>query len=232
VLNGSYIYQLPSLVHGNRFLGAVVNGWQVSGDLFLHSGFPFSVLSNGYAAGGNGVFQGSDPNYAIPVGGGNQYAKFAKLDTQSTGVPQIQWLNPNAFTSVVDPNTGSCTAGETIVGGNVTATNDNASTCQYAKGGRNNVYGPPFKWTDLFISKNFKISERVNFRFDAQFYNLFNHANYSLPGTTAGVPASPSTLIDAFTITGTANPPTGLLGAGLGGDSSVRIIALSGKLTF
>ena len=162
VLNGSYIYQLPSLVHGNRVLGGIVNGWHVSGDLFLHSGFPFSVLSNGYGAGGQGVFQGSDPNYAIPTGA-NAYAKFAHSDTQSPGVPEIQWLNPSAFVSVVDPSTGSCTAGETIVGGAVTAVNDNASTCQYAKGGRNNVFGPPFKWTDLFVSKNFKINERVNF---------------------------------------------------------------------
>jgi hypothetical protein len=235
VLNGSYIYQLPSLVHCNRILGGIVNGWQVSGDLFLHSGFPFSVVSSGYAAGGQGVFQGSDPNYAIPTGA-NAYAKFAHSSTQSPGVPEIQWLNPSAFTSVVDPSTGSCTAGETIVGGSVTATNDTAATCQYARGGRNNVFGPPFKWTDLFVSKNFKITERVNFRIDGQFYNLFNHANYALPGggaaPVAGVPSNPGTLADAFTITGTANPPTGLLGSGLGGDSSVRIIALAGRLTF
>jgi hypothetical protein len=228
-LNGNYIYQLPSLMH-NRFLAQVFNGWQLSGDLFLHSGYPFSVLSNGYGANGNGVFQGSDPNFAIPTGA-NPYAKFAHSST-ITAPAEIQWLNPSAFTSVVDPNTGSCTAGETIVGGNVTTVNDNAQTCQYARGGRNNVFGPPFKWTDMFISKNFKISERVNFRFDAQFYNLFNHANFGLPGTTAGVPAESNTLSDAFVITGTANPPTSLLGSGLGGDSSVRMIALSGHLTF
>jgi len=228
-LNGNYIYQLPSLMH-NKFLAQVFNGWQLSGDVFLHSGYPFSTVSNSYAAGGNGIFQGSDPNFAIPTGA-NPYAKFQNTGT-ITGPAEIQWLNPSAFVSVVDPNTGSCTAGETIVGGAVTAVNDNAQTCQYARGGRNNVFGPPFKWTDMFISKNFKISERVNFRFDAQFFNLFNHANFALPGTTAGVPAESDTLSDAFVITGTANPPTSLLGSGLGGDSSVRMIAFSGHLTF
>jgi len=228
-LNGNYIYQLPSLMH-SKFLSLVFNGWQVSGDLFLHSGYPFSVISNDYGAGGNGVFQGSDPNYAIPTGT-NPYARFGNTGT-ITAPAEIQWLNPSAFTSVVDPNTGSCTAGETIVGGEVTAVNDNAQTCQYAKGGRNNVFGPSFKWTDMFLSKNFKITERVNFRFDAQFFNILNHPNFGLPGTTAGVPASPNTLSDAFVITGTANPPTSLLGSGLGGDSSVRMIAFSGHLTF
>jgi len=76
----------------------------------------------------------------------------------------------------------------------------------------------------------------MNLRVDVQFYNLFNHANYALPGgggaAYAGVPSIPDTLIDAFTLTNTANPPTGLLGSGLGGDNSVRMIALSARITF
>ena len=61
----------------------------------------------------------------------------------------------------------------------------------------------------MFVSKNFKIREGMILRFDVQFYNLFNHANYALPGTYAGVPSIPDTLIDAFAITGTSeiHPP-------------------------
>jgi len=84
----------------------------------------------------------------------------------------------------------------------------------------------------MFVSKNFKIREGTTLRVDVQFYNLFNHANFTMPGLTAGVPSIADTLIDAFTITGTANPPTGLLGSGLGGDNSVRMIALSARITF
>jgi len=219
-LNGSYIYQLPSPIRGNAILKGIFNGWQVSGDLFLHSGYPFSVLSIAPA-----VYDGSDPNYAVPTGV-SPYAKYQKLSTQTPGYPELQWLNPMAFQSVIDPDTSACTLGE------LNGAGDNASTCQYAKGGRNNVFGPPFKWTDMFVSKNFKIREGMNLRVDVQFYNLFNHANYALPGTTAGVPSIPDTLLDAFTVTGTANPPTGLLGSGLGGDNSVRMIALSARITF
>ena len=247
-LNASYVYQLLSPAR-NRLLKQIINGWQVSGDVFLRTGFPFSVYSWGYAANGNGVFQTSAPNFAVPANGVNPYARFAKLQPcgqantnptqpcQSPGVAEVQWLNPNAFTSVVDPNTGSCTAGETFSSsGNVLSTNDNASTCQFGAGGRNNVFGPGFAWSDIFVSKYFNLTERVKFRFDAQFYNAFNHPNFNFPCApftcTAGIPRVGSTLNDAYTITSTVSPPTSLLGSGLGGDNSVRMIAISGRIEF
>src|SRR6202790_4168461 len=49
-LNAQYVYQLPLKVR-NRPLGYAVNGWQVSGTVFWHSGIPFSVLSTPYSAG-------------------------------------------------------------------------------------------------------------------------------------------------------------------------------------
>jgi hypothetical protein len=231
-LNGSWIYQLPSPAR-NRFLGGVVNGWQVSGDLFVHTGFPFSVYSGSYGASGNGVFQGSPPNFANPVPSVSPYAKWQNLPTQTPGVAEIQWLNPNAFASVVDPNTGSCTGGETFDSqGNALTTNDNARSCQFGIGGRNNVFSPGFAWTDIFLTKYFTIHERLKFRFDVQFYNAFNHANFSFPGTSAGIPGITSTLLDAYTISSTVSPPTSLFGSFLGGDNSVRMIAISGRIEF
>jgi len=41
-----------------------------------------------------------------------------------------------------------------------------------------------------------------------------------------------STLNNAFAITSTVSPPTSLLGSGLGGDNSVRMIAISGRIEF
>jgi hypothetical protein len=94
------------------------------------------------------------------------------------------------------------------------------------------VFGPGFAWTDIFVSKYFNISERAKFRFDAQFYNAFNHPNFNFPGSSAGIPGVGSTLNNAFAITSTASPPTGLLGSFLGGDNSVRMIAISGRIEF
>ena len=94
------------------------------------------------------------------------------------------------------------------------------------------MFAPGFAWADIFVSKYFNISERVKFRFDAQFYNAFNHANFNFPGSSAGIPGVGSTLNNAFASTGTASPPTSLLGSFLGGDNSVRMIAISGRLEF
>jgi len=35
------------------------------------------------------------------------------------------------------------------------------------------------------MGKQFKISERIGFKFDAQFYNLFNHPNFFLDNNLA-----------------------------------------------
>jgi len=44
-LNGQYVYQLPMRVRSHA-LSYALNGWQISGTAFWHSGVPFSVLSN------------------------------------------------------------------------------------------------------------------------------------------------------------------------------------------
>jgi len=85
------------------------------------------------------------------------------------------------------------------------------------------------------VSKYFNLTERVRFRFDAQFYNAFSHANSNFPcayGCLAGIPGVGSTLNDAYTITSTVSQPTSLLGSGLGGDNPVRMIAISGRIEF
>ena len=51
----------------HRLLRQALSGWQVSQTAFLHSGFPFSVLSAPYTANNNGIFQGSGPQYANRV---------------------------------------------------------------------------------------------------------------------------------------------------------------------
>ncbi len=98
-LSASYVYQLPLKLHG--WLGAVVNGWQVSGSVFWHSGVPFSVLSAPYSANGNGIVNGSGPQFANVVAGTPLYATGATAGVTQPGT--IPWLNPNAFASSVDP---------------------------------------------------------------------------------------------------------------------------------
>jgi len=77
------------------------------------------------------------------------------------------------------------------------------------------------------------MSERVKLRLEAQFFNVFNHPNFGLPSLVfAGIPGKPATQIGFGTLTYTTAPPTGLLGVGLGGDSSPRMIAFHARLEF
>jgi hypothetical protein len=51
---------------------------------------------------------------------------------------------------------------------------------------RNTFVGPGLWETDLTLSKNFKLTERFNLRFDAAAFNVFNRTNFELAtsGTT------------------------------------------------
>jgi len=46
--------------------------------------------------------------------------------------------------------------------------------------GRNTFVGPGFWSTDLTLSKNFKLTERFNLKFDAAAFNVFNRTNFFL----------------------------------------------------
>jgi hypothetical protein len=46
---------------------------------------------------------------------------------------------------------------------------------------RNTLTGPSFFNTDFGIKKTFKITETSGLRFEANFFNLFNHPNFLSP---------------------------------------------------
>ncbi|MGC1167936.1 MAG: carboxypeptidase regulatory-like domain-containing protein, partial [Candidatus Acidiferrales bacterium] len=48
-LTASYVYQLP-FKSEHRLLNAAIGGWQLSGTMFYHSGFPFSFIDGGTSA--------------------------------------------------------------------------------------------------------------------------------------------------------------------------------------
>jgi hypothetical protein len=52
--------------------------------------------------------------------------------------------------------------------------------------GRNVVTGPSFINTDFSIIKNTKIGEGMRLQFRAEFFDLFNHANFGQPGNLVG----------------------------------------------
>jgi hypothetical protein len=133
---------------------------------------PFSVLSQPYMANNNGIFQGNGPQYVNRVPGVPLYRKTAVLGVTQTG--SRQWLNPDAFASVVDPSTGACTGG------------DSPANCQFGNSGRNQYREPHFTYSEAYLTKRLPITEHVTFRFDTQFFNIFNHPNFALPSNNQG----------------------------------------------
>ena len=217
-LNAEYLYELPIKVR-NHGWGYALNGWQVSGTAFWHSGIPFSVLSTPYSANGKGIVQGAGPQFANIVPGVPLYQYNPIPGVTQPGT--IQWLNPDAFVSTVDPSTGACSGGDT------------PQTCQFGSLGRNALRGPNFFWSDFYLTKWFPLTERVKLRLEGQFFNVFNHPNFGLPSLIlAGIPGKPTTQTGFGALSYPTAPPTGLLGVGLGGDSSPRMIAFQARLEF
>ncbi len=219
------LYQVP-FHSSHALLRQIFGGWSYSQTAFLHSGLPFSVLSEPYIANGKGVFQANGastvqfnaPAYANRVPGVSVYSNIATTGVTVAGTKP--WLNPNAFVSAVDPATGACTGG------------DSPANCQFGNSGRNSVRGPRYVNSDIYITKTFPVREGITFRLDAQMFNAFNHPNFALPSEVeAGVPGG-SIPARFGTLQSTISPPTGLLGVGLGGDSSPRMIAFQGRIEF
>ena len=91
---------------------------------------------------------------------------------------------------------------------------------------RRNAYrGPHFFDSDVVVAKNFKLTERFTFNFSTNFYNIFNHPNFTNPDNN---------LADGTfgTITTTTAPPTGPYGSFFTGLPSGRIIQFAGKIIF
>ena len=91
---------------------------------------------------------------------------------------------------------------------------------------RNQFYGPRFFDMDMSLFKTFKITERVLFGVGAQAFNVFNHPNFSNPNYDMG------DLSSFGQINAMRNMPTSPYGTFLGFDSSVRVVQISGKITF
>jgi len=92
---------------------------------------------------------------------------------------------------------------------------------------RNQVFGPGYFDTDLSVQKGFKVPgmETGNLKLGAQFFNILNHPNFATPvhDTSSG---------EFGFITSTVNTPTSILGSGLGGNASPRLIQLKGTFEF
>jgi hypothetical protein len=182
----SYNWDLPFLANRKGVAGAIFSHWVLGGITTFQSGTPFTVID---AAGGTG-FNLSSPNTSTATL--NPGFTISSAQTSGDIHQRIDnYLNLAAFSGapVIGPD------GETGFG-NL---------------GRNTFRGPFQQNWDVSIGKNFHLSEKLNFKFGADFFNIWNHPIF----------ASPNNIFNGLgfgTITSTKGTP--------------RLIQFSGRLSF
>ena len=184
VFSVSYFYQIPKLPTATGWINTVVNGWGLSGVTTLQSGQPYSV--NDFSGGAASIYWGGGndavTNPIIPVGGVGSTSKnpFAQGTTGINAHNPV--LNPSAFGPPALLSPGNLTYG-------VPPCDQTTGACDYfetpyAIGGRN-IFRAPFQNRfDMGVFKNFKLNERFSLRYDAQFFNIFNHPSFDIPSNS------------------------------------------------
>jgi hypothetical protein len=165
-LTVSYRYELPFFSSAGGLKRTLLGDWAIGGITILQSGTPFSVLDAG--AGSAYLAPGLTPSTlgAQLVSGGSISAGRTSGDIHKR---LNEYLNPANFTNAPAADPAGC------------ASDSNACTTAFGNLGRN-IYRGPFQqnW-DFSLIKNFRLTEKQSLRFTADFFNIWNHANFSNP---------------------------------------------------
>ncbi len=209
----AYSYDLP-YKHTEGFSGKLLSGWGISGVVTLQDGEPFSVIdSNGgtayFGAGGLAFCTGCNvraqlmpantgncnPTNGVcsAVGAATSGSTTARVRDGLTDPCGAGWLNITAFGTLTPPNPfapcGTFTSAIPCIGGTVAG----AANCAASGGGTGFgnsavgiVSGPGQNNWDMSILKNTKITEGLSMQFRAEFYNIWNHAQFNPPANNVG----------------------------------------------
>lgn len=204
----NFTYELPTFTQRYKKL---TSGWQVSGLLTLRSGNPFGV--NFFDD-----FNGTGEFFPRPDLVGDPFAGSKGPD---------RFLNLSAFRvpCVLNPN-GSGGAGDCVTG-----------TQHFGSLGRNALKGPDYKNFDFSVAKLTNLTEKLRLELRAEFFNIFNHPNFSSPLVPSFAVDAGFNGVDPTTGRGigflplTATPDVGIGNPFLGGGGP-RNVQLAIKLLF
>jgi hypothetical protein len=159
-------YALPFLGNRHDGMGYALGGWEVDSVIVAETGSPITIADG---AGGTNYNLASYPvataDFAPGFGCSNA------LQSGSLATKIANWVNPNAYLPVA-------------VGGSYPAVNAPDGTTGFGDSPRNCIYGPNQVNVDFTLGKTFKLGERQNLRFRAEFFNLFNHPSFQNPQFT------------------------------------------------
>jgi hypothetical protein len=176
----SFNYQLKGLNGGHGALGYATGGWGISGTSIYQSGYPLTAANtNGFLAicqsGALSNVTGcsaSDPAVSFQAGSGDYNADGDNL-AYPDATSYSQSHSNNAWLTGAIPKSDFAAP--------AFGTEGNEKAMQFR--------GPNFIETNVNFYKDTKITERVNFQFRFEVFNLFNRPNYvdfTSFGTIAG----------------------------------------------
>src|SRR5579872_860100 len=165
----TYAYDLPFFMHSSGIRKAALGGWQVSGVSIFQSGLPFSIYDS--SAGTAFLGAGSTPLLGASLAPGATVASGLAGGSLQQKL-NTSYLVPTAFAPAPVADPADC------------ANDPNFCGTGFGNLGRN-VYRGPFEqnW-DVSFLKHFKVGERNDIRFAADFFNLWNHTNFANPTVT------------------------------------------------
>jgi outer membrane receptor protein involved in Fe transport len=152
----NFTYQFPKW-SGNW--AKLKSGWGFDGVLNLQDGQPWHL---------NYEFEGE---YS---GAGEGFDRPDVIGIPHYSTNPAQYLDLSAFAA-------PCTWGNPLNDGMPDETNCIPGTRHFGSLGRNSLRGPSFKEFNFSVFKDTAISERVTLQLRADFFNLFNHPNFSNP---------------------------------------------------
>jgi len=183
----AYSYDLP-YKNTQGLAGHILSGWSVSGVTTLQDGEPFTVIDgNAGTIFGAGGFGGGGVRAELApgaTGSCNSFGVCQGIGLASTGSTESRalsnWINRDAFGTVVGgvfTATGAPCIGGTVQG-NCAGSGGGTGFGNSAVGA---IMGPGQNNWDISILKNTKITEGLTTQFRAEFYNVWNHAQFNPP---------------------------------------------------
>jgi hypothetical protein len=140
--------------NSNRFVDALLGGWNLSAIVTYYSGLPFTPTIGSYPSGFGQPYTG--PNSVPDVGSGSAYAPTKNRNTWIVTETPAQLIAGSGPFKLPAPNA-------------------------FGNYPINTLYGPQFINLDSSLMKQFSVTERVKFTLRMDATNTLNHANLGLP---------------------------------------------------
>ena len=163
----SYIYELPFYKDQRGFAGKILGGWQMSGVTILQTGSPFNITEPTDRS-----LTGAGANRPDVTGTAVVFLDPRNTDTTNGSVNRLfNGTGGGTATAATNPFFRRVGSGTSLaLGGG-----------RFGTLGRNVFHGPGDINFDFTMMKRTRVGENKTIEFRAEFFNIFNHANFDNP---------------------------------------------------